>query len=358
MSSSTFTYTSVYTDSEPWRFYGESDEEPTDTGSPGVIVYGYDRLTMHPVAPPSLDYVPGPEHLPSPDYVPSPEHPHSPVYVPKPKYLEYLVPSGDEAPINDQPPPADALSTALSPGYVTDFDPKEYPKEDLKEDHADYPADGGAGDDEPFDDDDDDDADDEDEEASEDEDDDEEEEEHLAPSDSSAVLVVDHVPSVGDTPRSPQIIVPPSQTRLCRARKTVRPQIPISFPSEVEVDRLLALPTPPPSSLTPLSTPLPQIPSPPLPVSSPLLPLPSPLTTIPTDAKAPLGYRAAEIRMRAASPPLLLPSTSYRTDIPEAEMSPQKRACFTTPAPVFKVGEKLAVGATRQPGPTLEADLR
>ncbi|GJT94590.1 hypothetical protein Tco_1090108 [Tanacetum coccineum] len=51
-----------------------------------------------------------------------------------------------------------------------------------KEDHADYPADGGDDDDEPSDDDDDD-TDDEDEEPFEDEDDDEEEEEHLAPAD-------------------------------------------------------------------------------------------------------------------------------------------------------------------------------
>ncbi|GJV37493.1 hypothetical protein Tco_1409970 [Tanacetum coccineum] len=42
--------------------------------------------------------------------------------------------------------------------------------------------------------------------------------------------------------------------------------------------------------------------------------------------------------MRDASPPLLLPSTSHRTDIPEAEMPPQKRACFTTPAPGLKIG--------------------
>ncbi|GJW84871.1 hypothetical protein Tco_0158016 [Tanacetum coccineum] len=65
---------------------------------------------------------------------------------------------------------------------------------------------------------------------------------------------------------------------------------------------------------------------PPLPVASPPLPLPSPLTTSPTDAGAPLGYKAAVIQMRAASPPLILPSTSHRTDIPEAEMPPQKRA--------------------------------
>ncbi|GJY13089.1 hypothetical protein Tco_0382398 [Tanacetum coccineum] len=329
MSSSTVTYTSVYTNFEPWRFYGGFDEEPADAGSPRVIVYGYDGLPMHPVAPPSPDYVPGLEHPPSPNYVPGPEHPPFLVYVPEPEYLEYLVPSGDEAPIEDQPIPSDASPIALSPGYVANSDPEEDPEED----HADYPADGGDGDDEPFDDDDDDDvADDEDEEAFEDEDDDEEEE-HLAPADSST-------------------------TRLRRARKTVRPQTPIPFPSEAEVDRLLALPTSPPSPLTPYSSPLPHIPSPPLPVSSLLLSLPSPLTTSLTDAKVPLGYRAAGIRMRAASPPLLLLSTSYKIDIPEAEMPPRKRACFTTPALGFEVEESSAAGAARQPRPTLETDLR
>ncbi|GJS29966.1 hypothetical protein Tco_0490586 [Tanacetum coccineum] len=90
-------------------------------------------------------------------------------------------------------------------------------------------------------------------------------------------------------------------------------------------------------------------PTPPLPVAALPLPLPSPLTTSPTDARAPLGYRAAGIWMRAASPPLLLPSTSYKTNIPEAEMSPRKRACLTTPAPRLEIGESSAAGATRQP---------
>ncbi|GKC95841.1 hypothetical protein Tco_1161283 [Tanacetum coccineum] len=49
--------------------------------------------------------------------------------------------------------------------------------------------------------------------------------------------------------------------------------------------------------------------------------------------------------MRAASPPLLLPSTSHKTDIPEVEMPPQKRACFATPALGFEIGESLAAGA-------------
>ncbi|GJS49718.1 putative reverse transcriptase domain-containing protein [Tanacetum coccineum] len=274
MSLSTVTYTSVCTDSEPWRFYGDLTRS---------------RLTQ----------------------VPSPEHPPLLVYVLEPEYLEYFIPYGDKAPIEDQPLPADASPKALSPSYVDDFDPEEDPEED----HADYPADGGDGDDEPSDDDDDDD--DEDKEASKDEDDDEEEEEHLAPADSSAIPV----------------------TRLRKAWKTVRPQTPIPFPSEAEVDRILALPTPPPSPLTPLSYLLPQIPSPQISVSSPPLPLPSPLTTSLTDVGAPLGYRAAGIQIRASSLRLLLPSTSYRTDIPEAEMPPQKRACFTTPTFGFEVGE-------------------
>ncbi|GKF40931.1 hypothetical protein Tco_0124273, partial [Tanacetum coccineum] len=51
--------------------------------------------------------------------------------------------------------------------------------------------------------------------------------------------------------------------------------------------------------------------------------------------------------IRATSPPLLLPSTFHRTDIPKAEMSPQKRAYFTTPAPGLEVGESSAAGAAR-----------
>nr|GEV62594.1 retrovirus-related Pol polyprotein from transposon TNT 1-94 [Tanacetum cinerariifolium] len=180
----------------------------------------------------------------------------------------------------------------------------------------------GDGDDESYDDDDDNDE------------DDDEEEEHLASIDSSVIPIVEPVPSAGDT----------------EAFVTNEPYTPIPFPSEVEVARLLALPNPPPSPLTLLSSPLPLIPSPPLLVSSLPLPLPSPTVHTPTYTEAPLGYRVARIRMRAASPPLLLLSTSYRTDIPEAEMSPQKGACFTTPAFGFEVRESSKAGAARQPG--------
>ncbi|GKA23246.1 hypothetical protein Tco_0709208 [Tanacetum coccineum] len=230
--SSAVTYTSVYTDFEPGR----------------------------PVDPPSPDYVPGPEHLPSPDYVSGPEHPPSPIeipYVPEPEYPEYLVPSEDEAPMEDQPLPTDASPAALSPSYVPNSDSKEDPEEDSVEEHADYPADGGDGDDEPSDDDSDDDTDDDDdEEPFEDEEDDEEEEEHLAPADSSAIPVVDPVPSARDieafetdesapTPRSSQIRVPFAQTRLRRVRKTVRLEPPMSASMEARIAGYAVAPTPP-----------------------------------------------------------------------------------------------------------------
>ncbi|GJY58293.1 hypothetical protein Tco_0458185 [Tanacetum coccineum] len=71
----------------------------------------------------------------------------------------------------------------------------------------------------------------------------------------------------------------------------------------------------------------------PLPVIFSLYPTITLTTSLLTDAGAPLGYRAVGILMRAAdaSPPLSLLPTSPRTDIPEAEMPPRKRA-WPTPA--------------------------
>ncbi|GJU98989.1 hypothetical protein Tco_1328260, partial [Tanacetum coccineum] len=269
-----------------------SNEESSDVGSLGVIVYGYDGLPMNPVAPPSLDKVTGPEHLPSPDYVPGLEHPPSPAYVPKPKYPEYLVLSDVEAPIEDQPYAADASPTTLSLGHIADSDPEE----DEEKDPANYPADGGDDNDDDEssgDDDDDDDV----------EEDKEEEEEHLALADSSVVPIMDLVPLAEDTeafetdesastpPTSPPHIILFSEIKPRTERMSIRPQKPIPFPHREEVERLLALPTPPPYPLTPLSSPLPQILSPP--------------TTSPTYTEAPLGYRAAGIWLRTASLPLL-----------------------------------------------------
>ncbi|GKD16857.1 hypothetical protein Tco_1206015, partial [Tanacetum coccineum] len=125
-SASTVTYTFVYTDSKPGRVFWGADEELSARGSPRVIVYRYDGLSMQPVAPPTSDYVPGTEHPSSLDYVPGSEHPPPPAevpYIPKPEYPEYLVPSDDEEPWEDQPLPVDASLVALSSGYVVDSDP-------------------------------------------------------------------------------------------------------------------------------------------------------------------------------------------------------------------------------------------
>ncbi|GKG24244.1 hypothetical protein Tco_0392280, partial [Tanacetum coccineum] len=133
-----------------------------------------------------------------------------------------------------------------SPGYVADSDPEEDPEEDPKEDsneeHADYPADEG--------DDDDDDTDDEVEEPFE-----EEEEEHLAPADPSGVPV----PSAEDTEAleadEPVPTPPLPLAYRTTARISIRPEAPILLPPKEDVERLFALPTPPPSPLITLSPP-------------------------------------------------------------------------------------------------------
>ncbi|GJW40136.1 putative reverse transcriptase domain-containing protein [Tanacetum coccineum] len=246
-------------------------ENPSDAGSLGVIFYRYDGLPMHLVdpyveaalqapeqAPPSPNYVLGPEHPPSPDYVPGPEEPEqaqlSPDYVPEPEYPEYLVPSNAEAPIEDQPLPDNVSPTSLSPGYVADSDPEEDPDEDPKEDPVDYPADGGDdANDESSDDDDDDEEEDEDK---------EEEDEHLALADSTAMPVVNPVSSAEDTEafetdKSAPTLIPSPRRRT--ARMSIRLSTPMSATAEAliaEYASALTLPSPPPSPLSPLSSPL------------------------------------------------------------------------------------------------------
>nr|GEV07843.1 hypothetical protein [Tanacetum cinerariifolium] len=164
----------------------------------------------------------------SPAYVPDPMEldGHVPVYDLEPEYPEYHVSSDDDMQVEDQP---------IGP--------------------TDYPVNRGDDDDEPSNDDDDDDTNDEDEEPTKDEDDDEEEE-HLALADFSAVPVVDPVPSARDTeayetdesaptPRSPHTRVPFSQTRLCKARITVRLEPPMSASMEERIDEHAATPIPP-----------------------------------------------------------------------------------------------------------------
>ncbi|GKF51034.1 hypothetical protein Tco_0147501 [Tanacetum coccineum] len=200
--------------------------------------------------PPSPDYIPCPEVLPSPDYLPGPEVPPSPDYIP-----------GPEEP--QSPSPLD---------IILESDSEEEPEEDdedPEEDPTDYPADRDDDDDE-----------------DEDEDEDEEEEEHPAPADS----------------------VPPVHRMTVRI--FIRDEPSISLPPREEVERLLALTTPPPS---PLSSPLPQIPSP-------------------------------------------TPNSPTHIEIPESCLTLRKRVRFASPTPSREVGESSAAGAARQDRPTIARD--
>ncbi|GJW08328.1 hypothetical protein Tco_1570751 [Tanacetum coccineum] len=244
MSSSTVTYTS-YTDSEPWRFYGGSDEEPSDVGSPGVPYTDTDGLDVF-GATPSLVYVPGPEPTHHSGLSAGLDHPPRTSYSPIHGFVLTLIrwrsERGQRRIILNYPADGRAVmneSLMVTMMIADDGDWRIY------------------------------------QEVSEDKDDEDMEEEHLAFGRSSVILVVTLFPQLG-------------------------------------IQRRLRL----------------------------------------------IRYREARIRIRAASPPLLLPSTSHRTDIPEAEMLLWKRACFTTPAFGFEVGESSATAAAaRQLGPTLEAAL-
>ncbi|GJZ48128.1 hypothetical protein Tco_0601960 [Tanacetum coccineum] len=295
---STVTYTSV-------------SEDDLYMGSPGVEVPIFE-------VPPSPDYIPGPEGPPSPDYVPGPEEPEqappSPIYVPfvpEPVYPEFLPVDDEVFPAEEQPLPAADSPTHQSPGYIPESDPEEDleedDEEDPEEDPADYPADRG-------------------------DDDDDAEDEHLAPAEPAAVAY--------SADQDPYIAY------RVTARMSIRTQAPAPFLSEEVAERVLALPTPPPSPLSPYSSPLPQIPSPPLPI-------PPPPPIIPTYAEGSLGSRAAGIRQRDA-----LPSHVHETEMPDMCFPLRKRPCRTTPGPGYEVGESSAAGTARQFGPTTaSADL-
>ncbi|GKF79327.1 hypothetical protein Tco_0234895 [Tanacetum coccineum] len=182
--------------------------------------------------------------------------------------------------------------------------------------------------------------------ANEENEDDEEEEEHLAPADSAIVVPADEPVS---PPEGIEPVIPPPSTHITiGARITVRPQASISFPPEVEVERLLAMTTPSPSPPISLSPPspgerlarctTPPAHSSPPPVPSPLLPSSGCPTQIHT-----LGITSTQALIDAVtvalpSPPLPpLPPTLYipppikrRDDIPESEQPPRKRLCLST----------------------------
>nr|GFB52819.1 hypothetical protein [Tanacetum cinerariifolium] len=236
-------------------------------------------------APPSPDYMPGPEEPkqapPSPDYVPGPEH------------------ADDEIVAEDQPYVEDASPNAQSPEYVLESDLEAHPEddddEDPEEDPVDYPADGGDDDDDEEGSSEDDEDDDMDIEA-----DEEEKEEHPAPADSVVVALIatDQAPSAEETEPfetdESAATPPPHPAYRMTARISIPALVPMPAWSDSEIVRLLAMSSPPASPLSLWSLPPPRIPFPPLP---PILSPPSPMLS-PAPPPSPirsLGYRAAMI---------------------------------------------------------------
>nr|GEW99108.1 reverse transcriptase domain-containing protein [Tanacetum cinerariifolium] len=185
-----------------------------------------------------------------------------PVYVPEPKQPEHQVPSDDDMQVEDQLYADDASLIAESPRHITDsvsmekdsIDSPDEP-EDPEEDHTDYPSDGGDGDDEPFDDDDND---------------------------------------IDDENEEPT----KEETRLRRARKTVRLKPPMSASIEARIAEHAATPMP---------------------------------FTSPAYDQGPLGHKTAMIRMR--------------DDILKEDMPPQRRFILTASLPGGDVAESSAATA-------------
>ncbi|GKE39585.1 hypothetical protein Tco_1462990 [Tanacetum coccineum] len=110
---------------------------------------------MQPVAPPSSDYIPGPEDPQTPP-VPQDEderepmfiQAHDPDYVSEPIYHEYI-PLEDEHEFRaeEQLLPHVDSPTAKSPEYVIELDleedPEEYEDDETEDGPIDYPMEGG-----------------------------------------------------------------------------------------------------------------------------------------------------------------------------------------------------------------------
>nr|GEW47948.1 putative reverse transcriptase domain-containing protein [Tanacetum cinerariifolium] len=217
---------------------------------------------------------------------------------------------------------------------------------------VDYPIDGGDNGDDDDGDSSRDEADDEDEE-------DEEEEEQLALANSVVVVPASELVA---PPEGTKHVIPPPSTDIATtgSRIIIQLQASISLPPEAEVERLLAMPTPPPSPLTLLSPPsvgkrlarctallAPSTP----PVPSPLLPL----FGCPTQIQA-LRLASAQalinvVTVALPSPPLPLPlyippNVDHKDDIPETEMPPRMRSCL------FALGSRYAIEESSTARPT------
>ncbi|GJX21435.1 putative reverse transcriptase domain-containing protein [Tanacetum coccineum] len=209
-----------------------------------------------------------------------------PVYVPEPKNPEYHVPSDDDIQVKDQPYVDDASPTTESPGYIADSD-------SMEEDSINYP-------DEPKDDDED----------PEEDDDEEPEEDHSEEHKPEDEDTEEEEPSKGSDETEPfeedETAVTPPPPGHRGARISIKPQTPMATSTQALIDAFAA--------------------------RSPSFPL---LPTSPTYDQAPLGHRAAMIRMR--------------DDIPEEDMPPRRRFVLTAPPPGCDVAESSAAAAAKPP---------
>ncbi|GKD91190.1 hypothetical protein Tco_1366697, partial [Tanacetum coccineum] len=179
----------------------------------------------------------------------------------------------------------------------------------------------------------------------------------MALADSVVAPVVDHIPYSEETEpfETDKFAVTPSSPPACRttARISIRPEAPMPFPSEEEVERLLALPPPPPSPLISLSPPSAEerlarclaalaLPSSPLPI------VPHPYGNL-NHVRVPPGFRATIGRLRASSlsthhllhpsPPLQPPPSSLHLPpyvptslpLPSSPLPPLPASLFIPP---------------------------
>nr|GEV76919.1 UBN2 domain-containing protein [Tanacetum cinerariifolium] len=254
----------------------------------------------------------------------------------EPMYPEYI-PLEDEHVLSDeeQPLPRIDSPTAESSGYLTESDPEkdpeEYEDDETEDGPVDYPMDGGDDGDDDDGDPSRDDADDEDE-------DEEEEVKHLAPADSA--FVIPNVELVSPPEGTEPVIPPPStDTTTIGARITVWLQAAISLPPEEDVERLLDMPTLPPSPLASLSPPS---------VDERLARCTA-TSTYTQDGLHSGTYRCGYCRLPSPPlpPPLYIPPpVDRRDDILETEMPPHKRLCLSTLGSRYEIRESSTTRPT------------
>ncbi|GJX84210.1 putative reverse transcriptase domain-containing protein [Tanacetum coccineum] len=174
----------------------------------------------------------GQAHPLSPAYVPDPMEldEHVLVYVPEPEHPEYHAPPDDDIQVEDQPYANDASPTAESPGYIADSDSME---DDTDADSIDFPNEPEDGEE------------DDDEDPEEDPSEEHEPKDDDDDDDTAGDTKAFETDESASTPRSPQTRVPFSQTRLYRARKTVRLDPPMSASIEAHIAEHAATHIPP-----------------------------------------------------------------------------------------------------------------